>query len=171
MKTFDSLRTIPETMYVLVFFGIFLVTTVSAYFTMEDTTLLERRIGAKQKDLAEVLQLRDVYETKKHEPERNTLGKPDNKGLSLALVEDIVTKSFVGGTLTSLQPSTDKENGSAQTAVEVKVTGAAVGEVVAFTKAVENAGLRIEKLNLSLPASNPMVLDMQATLEEGRTHG
>ena len=118
-----------------------------------------------------MLQLRDVYETKKHEPERNTLGKPDNKGLSLALVEDIVTKSFVGGTLTSLQPSTDKENGSAQTAVEVKVTGAAVGEVVAFTKAVENAGLRIEKLNLSLPASNPMVLDMQATLEEGRTHG
>ena len=57
------------------------------------------------------------------------------------VVEDMVTKSFVGGTLTSLQPSTDKEEkGSTQTAVEVKVAGAALGEIVTFVKAVENAG-------------------------------
>jgi len=170
MKIFDTLRNVPEKIYVMVFFGIFLVTGLSAYFTMEDTALLEKRIEMKQKDLAEVIQLRDVYETKKHEPDRYSPAKADNQGISLGLVEEMVTKSFVGGRLTSLQPSTgnDEKKGK-RAAVEIKVAGAALGEIVAFTEATEKAGLRIEKLNLSLPASNPMALDMQATVTEGRS--
>ena len=57
---FDRLAAVPEKIYVLLFFGIFLVTAFSAYFVREDTALLERRIAARQKDLAEVLQLRDT---------------------------------------------------------------------------------------------------------------
>jgi len=169
---FDRLAAVPEKIYVLLFFGIFLVTAFSAYFVREDTALLERRIAARQKDLAEVLQLRDTYEAKKHEPDKIALKKSDNQTISLGLVEGMVAKSFVGGTLTALQPMTNKgEKGGTQTAVEVKVTGAALGEIVAFVKAAENTGLRIDKLHLALAASNPMALDVQATITERRSNG
>jgi hypothetical protein len=172
MKMFDGLAAVPEKVYVLVFFGVFLVTAFSAYFAWQNADLLERRIAVRQKNLAEVLQLRDTYETKKHELDRYAVKKPDSQAISLALVEGIVAKSFVGGKLSALQPSTSKEEkGSKQTAVELKVTGAALGEIVAFVKATEDTGLRIEKLQLSLPASNPMTLDMQATITERRSHG
>ncbi len=172
MRMFDKLAAVPQKVYVMVFFGIFVVTAISAYFTRQDTALLEGKIAAKQQGLGEVLQLRDTYEAKKHEPDRHVLKKPEDQSISLALVEGMVTKSFVGGTLTALQQSTGKEEkGNKQMAVEVKVAGAALGEIVTFVKTAENAGLRVEKLRLSLPASNPTVLDMQATIAERRSHG
>lgn len=174
MKLIDRLRTVPEMVYVLVFFGVFFVTAFSAYFTRQDTAVLEGRIAAKQKGLAEVIQLRDIYETKKHETERHDLKKTDNQSpLSLALIESMVNKSFVGGTLAALQPTTDKgeKGNSKQAAVELKVAGAALGEIVTFVKTAESEGLRVEKMHLSLPASNPMALDMQATIVERRSHG
>jgi hypothetical protein len=172
MKAFDRLAAVPEKIYLLLFSGVFLVTAIFSYFTWQDTVLLEGRISARQRDLAEVLQLRDAYETKKHEADPHVLRKPDTPAISLALVEGMVTKSFVGGILTALQPATGKEEkGNKQMTIEVKVSGAALGEIVAFVKAAESSGLRIEKLHLSLPASNPTALDMQATIAERRSHG
>ena len=171
-EIFDRLAAVPEKIYVMVFFGIFVVTAFSAYFLRQDTALLERRIAARQKDLAEVVQLRDTYEAKKHEPDRLALKKPDSQTISLGLVEDMVAKSFVGGKLTALQPGTNKEEkGGTQTTVDVKVAGAALGEIVTFVKAAENTGLRIRKLTLSVPSSNPTALDMQATITERRSNG
>ena len=173
MKMFERLAAVPERIYVMLFFGIFLVTAFSAYFLREDTALLEKRIAAQRRNLAEVIQLRDIYETKKHGiGGRASDKKPDYQHLSLGLVEGLVAKSFVGGTLASLQPSTNKEGkASRQVRVDVKVAGAALGEVVTFVKAAEDSGIGIEKLQLSLPASNPTALDMQATLFERRSHG
>jgi hypothetical protein len=172
MRVFEKLAAVPEKFYVLVFFGIFLVTAFSAYFTRQDTAVLEGRIAAKQRDLASVLQLRDAYEAKKHEMDRRVLKKVESQPLSLTLVESMVNKSFVGGSLSALSPSTEKgEKGSRRTAVDLKIAGAALGEIVTFVKAAENAGLRVEKIRLTLPASNPMALDLQATIVERRSHG
>jgi hypothetical protein len=172
MRINSRLAAIPERVYVVIFFGIFLVAALSAYFIREDTDLLEKQIHSRQKDLSRVLLLRDSYESKKHESERSVPGTADSRGLSLALVEETVAKSFVGGSLLALQPSTAKEEkGSKRMAVEVKVAGAALGEIVSFVKATESSGFRVEKLRLSLPASNPSALDMQATITERRSHG
>ncbi len=172
MKIFSSLAAVPEKVYVMIFFGIFLVASLSAYFVREDADLLEKQIYSRQKDLSQTLQLRDAYETKKRESERYVPKTADSQGISLALIEETAAKSFVGGTLTMLQPaSTKEEKGSKRMEVDIKVTGAALGEIVSFVKATENAGLRVEKLRLSLPASNPTAVDMQATIAERRSHG
>lgn len=172
MRMSERLAAVPEKTYVAVFFGIFLLAVFYAYFTREDTALLEGRIAMKQRDLARILQLRDTYEAKKHELDRRALKRPDNQPMSLALIESMVGKSFVGGNLTGLTPTASKgEKGSKQMAIELKVANAALGEVVAFVRSAEDAGLRVEKLRLSLPASNPTALDMQATIVERRSHG
>jgi hypothetical protein len=176
MRTNSRLAAVPERVYLVIFFGIFLVAALSAYFIREDADLLVKQIHSKQRDLSRVLLLRDAYENKKHESERSAPGTVDSRALSLALVEETVTKSFVGGSLLALQPAktketTKEEKGSKRMAVEVKVAGAALGEVVSFVKALESAGFRVEKLRLSLPASNPSTVDMQATITERRSHG
>lgn len=172
MKISSSFAAIPERVYVMIFFAIFLVAAFSAYFIREDTALLEKQILTGQKDLAQVILLRDSYETKKRESDRPVTKTANDKGISLALVEETATKSFVGGNLVSLQPSTTKEEkGSKQMVVEIKVAGATLGEVVSFVKATESSGLRVEKLRLSLASANPSALDVQATIAERRSHG
>ncbi len=172
MKIFLRLSNVPRNIYVLVFLGIFVITAIYCYFIREDTLLVERRIASRQKDVGMALQLRDSYEIKKRSLDRYAPKRGDDKGMSLGLIEETVAKSFVGGHLASLQPTTRKEDkGGQQMAVEVKVTGAALGEVVSFIKAAENSGLRVGKLRLSVPSANPTVLDVQATLMERGTHG
>jgi hypothetical protein len=172
MRIFRRLAAVPERVYVVIFFGIFLVAALSAYFIREDTDLLEKQIHSRQKDLSQVLLLRDSYESRKRDSERYVPRAADNRGLSLALIEETAAKSFVGGSLLALQPSTTKEEkGSRRMAVEIKVGGAALGEIVSFVKATESSGFRVEKLRLSLPASNPSALDMQATITERRSRG
>jgi hypothetical protein len=172
MKMYDRLAAVPERIYVLAFLGVFVVTAFFAYFARQDTALLEVRIAARQRELADILQLRDVYEARKHELDGRGLRKPDSQPVSLALVEGLVNKSFVGGSLTAMTPATGKgEKGNGQMVVELKVAGAALGEIVTYVKAAENAGMRVVKLRLSQPSSNPTALDMQATVVERRSHG
>jgi hypothetical protein len=172
MRIDSRFAAVPERVYVVVFFGIFLIAVLSAYFIREDTGLLEAQIHSRQRDLSRVLLLRDSYEGMKRQSEQNVPRTGESRGISLALIEETVAKSFVGGNLVALQPSTTRgEKGSKRMVVEVKVAGAALGEIVTFVKATESSGLRLEKLRLSLPASNPSALDMQATISEGSSHG
>ena len=172
MKISSTFAAIPERVYVVIFSGIFLVAGLWTYFIREDTDLLEKQIYSSQRDLAQVLLLRDSYETKKRESDRSVTKPADDKGISLALVEQTAAKSFVGGNLVSLQPSTVKgEKASKRLVVEIKVSGAALGEVVSFVKATESSGLYVEKLRLSLAAANPSALDVQATITERHSHG
>jgi len=72
----------------------------------------------------------------------------------------------VGGKLAMLKPSTLKEQrGMSQSVIEMKVTGAALAEVVSFVKGVESAGLPIKKFYLTLPP-NQTVLDMYVMVAE-----
>jgi len=172
MKISSSLAALPERVYVMILFGVFIVLALSAYFIREDTNLLVKQIYSKQKDLAQVILLRDSYEAKKREWDRNAPKAAEAQRISLGLIEETAKKSFVGGNLLALQPATTKEEkGSRRMVVEIKVGGAALGEVVSFVKATEGAGLRVEKLRLSLPASNQTALDMEATIAERRSHG
>jgi hypothetical protein len=163
---------LPTNICILVFSGVFLLTALFTYFLHEDTLLLERRIASRQKDLGTVIQLRDSYETKRQAFEKYAPDRSDQRGMSLAVMEAIVAKSFVGGSLASLQPTTTKEDrGGQRMAIDIKVVGAPLSEIVSFIKATENTGLRVGRLRLSLPAANPSTLDMQATVVERRVHG
>ena len=148
------------------------ISVIYAYFLSEDTRLLEKKIESRQKDYAEVLQLKDVYESQKRAFEKAVSRKVENRGISLGVVEEMVAKNFIGGTLTALQPVTAREEKGAQRmAVDVKVTGAALGEIISFVKSADNFGLYVSKLRLSPPAANPTSLDMQATVMERRSNG
>jgi hypothetical protein len=157
-------------MLVVVFLGIFAITALSTYFLHEDTVLLEKQIASRQKDVGIMLQLRNSYEMKKRAFEKTPKGA-EQQSLSLAAIEEMVAKSFVGGKLASLQPTTAKEKGPQKMSVEVKITGAPLGEVISFMKAAENSGLVVGRLRLSLPDANPMALDVQATITDRRSHG
>jgi hypothetical protein len=172
MKLFERLSIIPEKTYIFIFAGIFLVMTTFIYFLREDTYLLERKIVSKQKDLAAVITLRESYETKKRAFERYSSKTVETQRISLGLIEEMVAKNFIGGRLAMLQPSTVKEQkGEQQTAVELKVNGAALGEVVSFLKSAEASGLHVRKLRVSIPASNPGALDVHATIMERYSRG
>jgi hypothetical protein len=143
-----------------------------AYFLSEDARFVEKKIESGQKDYAEVIQLRDAYESQKRALQKAVAKKIENRGISLGVVEDMVTKSFTGGTLAALQPVAAREGkGGQRMSVDVKVTGAALGEVISFVKSADSLGLYVAKLRLSQPAANPTTLDMQATVTERRSNG
>lgn len=145
---------------------------IYTYFLSEDTRLLEKKIESKQKDYAEVLQLRDAYESQKRSLEKAVSRKVENRGISLGVVEEMVGKNFTGATLASLQPAaTREEKGGHRMAVDVRVTGATLGEVISFVKSADNLGLYVGKLRLSTPPANPTSLDVQATVMERRSNG
>jgi hypothetical protein len=172
MKILDNFPAVPASAYVLAFLAIFGISAIYAYFLSEDTRLLEKKIVSRQKDYAEVLQLKDVYESQKRALEKAVSRKVENRGISLGVVEELVAKNFIGGTLTALQPTiTREEKGGQRMAVDVKVTGAPLGEVISFVKSADNFGLYVSKLRLSAPAANPTSLDMQATVMERRSNG
>jgi hypothetical protein len=172
MRMLSNFDVVPHNVKVLVLLGLFLISTLITYFLSEDTALIEKRISSKQKDLALVLQLRDSYETKKRVADKGVVRRADQPALSLGTLEDMVSKSFVGGHLAQLQPVASKEGkGDRRVAVDVKVTGAPLGEVISFVRAAEDAGFIVRRLRLSLPAANPMALDMQATVMERRSRG
>ncbi len=172
MKLPDNLPKAPRSAYVLIFSAVFVISLFCAYFLSADGRVLEKKIESKQKDYAEILLLRDVYESQKRAFEKAVSKKTENRPMSLGAVEEMAGKSFIGGTLTGLQPVTVKEGkGVQRMSVDVKVSGAALGEVISFVKSAENCGFVVGKLRLSQQAANPTTLDMQATVMERPSNG
>jgi hypothetical protein len=59
-----------------------------------------------------------------------------------------------------------EEGGTQQPAIELSVTGAALGEIVSFLKAAETAGFRVKRLRLTVPQANPTALDMNVIMAQ-----
>jgi hypothetical protein len=160
MKMPSALSSIPERVWLFIFGGIFLLGGVGTFFLHTDARLLEQKIVSKQKEVSSVLQLKEAYEAKKHGAEKS-LQKAGSTGMSLATVEGIVSKAFVGGKLIALKPAAlREEKGTQQMVIELRVAGAPLGEVVSFLKAAETAGFRVRRLQLTVPQANPTALDM-----------
>ncbi len=159
--------TIPERVWLLIFAGIFIAGGVGTFFLYGDTRLMEQKITSKQKEVSSVMHLKEVYEAKKKRgAEKST--ETRSEGMSLADVQGIVSKTFVGGKLTMLKPATLKgERGAQQMVIEVRVAAAPLGEVVSFLKAAEKAGLRTKRLQLAVPQANPAGLDMHVMMAQG----
>lgn len=171
MKLLSFLATIPERVYLLGFIGIFCVAVVATYFIYEDTMVLERKIVSKQKEVADTYGLKELYEAQRQALQAAAPAGSAQKGMSLASIEEIAAKSLIGGRLVALRPSagrTDKEK--RQMVIELKVSGAPLGEVVTFLQAIDSAGYRPKKLQLSLPSTGQTMLEMQASLIDGRVH-
>jgi hypothetical protein len=167
----DLLFSLSDTAYMLILAGILLVVSFAAYTVRADTALIEKKIALKQKDLSRVLELRERYETKKRVVDRRATIKAETPPLSLTFVEEMTTKHFTGGRLTTLKPATGKaEGGKAQMSVELKVSGAPLNEVVSFLRAIGSSGFAVKKLNLTVPA-NQATLDMQAVIADEGSHG
>jgi hypothetical protein len=163
LKIFSS---VSQRTYVLLFVAVILLSSVYTFFQIEDGAALDKKIATRQKELERAVVLKDLYLAKKKSVEAQPK-KTEEKSLSLGLIENITGKAFTAGRLTSLRPATVKEErGRSEAMFEVKVSGAALGEVIAFVKEVENSGLHLRKLQLNLAASGTLV-DMYATITAG----
>jgi hypothetical protein len=171
MKLLAFLANISERVYILGFVGIFFVATVAAYYVHQDTRLLEKEIVSKQNEVASIYALKDIYEAKKQAAEATVPGGSSAKGMSLASIEEIASKSLIGGRLVTLRPASGKaDKNKRQMVVELKISGAPLGEVITFLQAIDAAGYRPKKLQLSLPGTGQTMLEMQASLIDGRVH-
>ena len=168
MSILGLLGSLSERVYIMVFAGVCVLAAFSAYFIKQDTYVLEQKILSRQKDVAAVQASRDLYEARRLSSQRLATKPAGPAGISLALIEEIVTRSFVGGRLTSLKPVGGKEERERQQMViELKIAGAPLAEVVSFTKALEAKGLRAKKLQMTLPQAGGALLDISATIAEG----
>jgi hypothetical protein len=98
------LGSLSERVYIMILAGVCILAAFSAYFIKQDTYVLEQKILSRQKDVAAVQVLRDLYEARRQSSQRLAAKPAGPAGISLALIEEIVTRSFVGGRLTSLKP-------------------------------------------------------------------
>lgn len=168
MKFLKVFLSISERTYVLLFLAIIVISSVYTYFQIEDASSLDKKIATRQKELERTIMLKDVYFAKKRNTESLPSKKTEEKAISLGLIEDITAKTFVAGKLSSLRPTAVKEErGKAQVMFELKVNGAALGEVITFVKEVQNSGLYVRKLQLTMPASGQTFVDMYATITAG----
>jgi hypothetical protein len=167
MKYLKILSSISERTYVLFFTAIIVLSSVYTYFQIEDAASIDKKITTRQKELERTVMLKEVYLGKRRSAENVQVKKTEEKTPSLGLIEDITAKTFVAGRLTSLRPTAvTEERGKARVMFELKVNNAALGEVIAFVKEVENSGFYVRKLQLNMAASGTFV-DMYATITAG----
>ncbi len=164
MKLPALLVVIPERAWLLVCVGIIFLALAGSYAVRTESQGVERKIEAKQRELASVIQLKELYETRKRGSEKSA-GTTEGVGMSLASLENIVSKSFVAGRLTALKPATAKEEKQTQhMPIDVSVTAAPLGEIVSFLNAATEAGFHVTKLQLSTAQPNAAVIDMRVVL-------
>lgn len=162
------LSSIPEKVYILAFLAIIVLSSAYTYFQAEDTFALEKKIASRQKEFDRTVMLKDMYLAKKKNMEGLFSKGTEEKTASLGLIEELASKTFIAGKLTMLKPSTAREEkGKTQVIFELKVGGAALGEVIAFVKGIEASGLYVKKLQLNISASNPTFLDMYTIITAG----
>lgn len=160
MKIKDLLSVPSEKIFLIITGIIVCVALWASYCFYSSSRLLDQKISAKQNELARIIKLREIYLSNTYRIEKAASATNGRPTLSLSLMEEMVSKTFVGGKLSMLKPSTLKEQrGASQPAVELKVTGAALAEIVSFIKDIESAGLSLKKFYLTLPPDQT-VLDM-----------
>jgi len=168
-KIAGILKLIPTRLYLLGFIILTILTSTYSYIFYKDAVAFDQRIASKQKELLNVLELKDIYVAKKHYAERSRLEKSERINVSLGFIEEMVTKIFISGKMTMLKPSVSKqEKGKTQQNVyELKVGGAALKEIIAFMDEAESKGLFVKKFQLNIQASNPSLLDMYVVIAAG----
>lgn len=164
----NMISSLPERVYIAIFIAIFLISSAYAYILVDDALMLDKRIAQKQQELDRIIKLKNLYLAKKKSFSRTTSKSSQESVISLTLLEEVIVKSFIGGKLNMLKPSTIKEEkGGAIAAFEVRVGGAALGEIITFVKSLEDAGFFIKKLQLNVPAAGQTVIDMSAIITGG----
>lgn len=137
-----------------------------SYIFFWEGRALDQKIITKQNELVRILELKDAYLANKYKLERSNEKRDDKRSFSLSYIEEIVSKTFIGGKLTMLKPSTLKEQkGGGFPSLELKVSNATLNEVVAFLGKVESSGLAIRKIYLTVP-QNQSTIDLYAVITE-----
>jgi hypothetical protein len=137
-----------------------------SYSFYREGKILEQKIVSKQNELARMLELKDIYLSHKIKTEKAILKKDEKRSFSLSTIEEMVSKTFIGGKLAMLKPSTLKEQkGAALPSIELKINNAALNEVVVFLRTLETSGLTVQKLYLTVP-QNQQNIDIYIVITE-----
>ena len=154
----DLLSFVPERAFYIVTATVAALILWGAYGFYRDARLMDAKIASKQVELGRVVSLRDSYLSLTGVLKKAASRKAGASALSLGQMETMATKYFTSGTLTSLKPVTLKEQKArAEAVIELKVTGAALGEVIGFVTAAESSGLVFRKLQITLPQEQELV--------------
>lgn len=166
MNVRDFISAIPERAYYAVMLCIAALLLWASYSFYSDARLLDVKIAAKQRELGRVVSLKDTYLSYTGAFRKASVKKQAASTLSLGLIESLVAKNLTGGTLNSMKPGTAKEQkGKSSAVVELKVTGAALGEAIGFVNAAESSGLVFKRLQFTLPQDEELI-DLYATIGE-----
>ncbi|MCX8023533.1 MAG: hypothetical protein N2745_12285 [Syntrophorhabdaceae bacterium] len=168
MKYFKFLNKVPEKTYILIFVAIIILSSFYTYFRIEEAADIEKKIEAKQRDLNRTILLKNMYLSKKRVMEQSVAKPGEEKPLPLSFLEEASAKAFVAGRLAVLKPSAVKEEKvKGQSVFEIKVNGAALGEVIKFVTDVEKERMFVKKLQLNMPAGGQNFVDMFAIITAG----
>ena len=127
---------------------------------------LDNKISAKQIELARIIHLKEAYLSGIHRLEKVSAKGEGQRAFSLSRMEELVARTFIGGRLTMLKPSTFKEqNSAARASIEIKISNAPLNEALSFLKEIEIAGLFIRKVFLTVP-QNQTAVDLYAVITE-----
>jgi hypothetical protein len=166
LKPKEMLSKLPVEAYLALFVGITIICLILAYVFNSEANAVARRITSRQGELAKIVALKNVYVSKKQALVKEVPKEEQKHPLSLALIEETVSKTLVSGNLKSLKPTVLKdEKGKTEQVIEVKVSGVALGDGISFVKSIDSSGLHLKKFQLFLP-QNQMLLDLYAVIGE-----
>jgi hypothetical protein len=166
VKLKELLLSLPREAYLAIFIGVTIIALILSYLFNGEANTVARKITLKQTELARIVGLKNVYLAKRQTLVKDTSRDEQKPSLSLAMMEETVSKAFVSGKLSTLRPSVLKdEKGKTDQVIEVKVNGVALGEAISFVKTIDASGLHLKKFQLVLP-QNQTLLDLYAIIAE-----
>lgn len=116
-------------------------------------------IPRKQKELAEIRELREQYEGMQRQLVE-AQAAASRRGPLLTEIENITKRANLGGKIVSLKPQTGTQAaGYTESLVEIRLDNITLYDVINYVYALEKATLRIKKLAFKPRFDNPKMLN------------
>lgn len=133
--------------------------------TLERMTQLDSLIPRKERDLSELMALKETFQGVSKEIDMIVRGLPAESSFSaLSFLEEHAAKNHIKGNITFIRPLSPQEHKSQyrEIPVEVKVEKVTLAQIIPFLTALENSNnrLRIKRLSMKTRFSNPDLMDV-----------
>lgn len=150
--------------------GGFIASFLIIFFFLVDPTLermkqLDSLIPRKERDLSELIRLKQSFQGVSKEIDAVVLALPEESSFSaLSFLEEHAAKNRIKGNIAFIRPLAAQEHLSRyrEVPVEVKVEKVRLSEIIPFLAALENSKnrLRIKRLSMKTRFSNPDLMDV-----------
>lgn len=133
--------------------------------TLQRMVQLDSLIPRKERDLSELIRLKEAFQGVSKEIDVIEQGLPAESSFSpLSFLEEHAAKNQIKGNIAFIRPLAPQEHKSKyrELPVEVKVEKVTLAQIIPFLTALENSNnrLRIKRLSMKTRFSNPDLMDV-----------